>query len=150
MFIRALPLIPTIPHHLATASPFPSQNLGFFSSAWSPDQSLSPGPLWELPSHWHRPFTHGSQHTLSLPPYVQAISKSCGVYWIVQFSCSVAQSCLCDPMDYSTPDLPVHYQLPEFTQTHIHCFGDAIPPSHLLSSPSPPALNLSQPQGLFQ
>ena len=68
MFIRALPLIPTAPHHLATASPFPSQNPGFFSSAWSPDQSLSPGPLWELPSHWHRPFTHGSQHALLVSP----------------------------------------------------------------------------------
>ena len=69
----------------------------------------------------------------------------------VQFS-SVAQSCptLCDPMDCSTPGLPVHHQLPEFTQTHIHRVGDAIHPSHPLLSPSPPALNLSQHQGLFQ
>ena len=68
-----------------------------------------------------------------------------------QFS-SVAQSCLtlCDPMDCSTPGLPVHHQLPEFTQTHVHWVGDAIQPSHLLSSPSPPALNLSQHQGLFK
>ena len=60
----------------------------------------------------------------------------------VQFS-SVAQSCLtlCDPMNHSTPGLPVHYQLPEFTQTHIHRVRDAIQPSHPLSSPSPPALN---------
>ena len=57
---------------------------------------------------------------------------------------------LCDPMDYSTPGLPVHHQLPEFTQTHVHCVGDAIQPSHPLSSPSPPALNLSQHQGLFK
>ena len=58
---------------------------------------------------------------------------------------SVAQSCptLCDPMDYSMPGLPVHPQLPEFTQTHIHRVGDAIQPSHPLSSPSPPAFNLS-------
>ena len=58
----------------------------------------------------------------------------------VQFS-SVAQLCptLCDPMNGSTPGLPVHYQLPEFTQTHVHRVGDAIPPSHPLSSPSPPA-----------
>ena len=64
-----------------------------------------------------------------------------------QFS-SVAQSCpaLSDFM----PDLPVHHQLPESTQTHVHCVGDAIQPSHPLSSPSPPALNLSQHQGLFQ
>ena len=65
--------------------------------------------------------------------------------------CSVAQSCptLCDPMDGSTPGLPVHHQLPEFTQTHVHRVGDAIQPSHPLSSPSPPAFNLSQHQGLF-
>ena len=58
----------------------------------------------------------------------------------VQFS-SVAQSCLtlCDPMDCSTPGLPVHHQLPEFTQTLVHRVGDAIQPSHPLSSPSPPA-----------
>ena len=58
---------------------------------------------------------------------------------ILQFS-SVAQSCLtlCDPMNCSTPGLPVHHQLPEFTQTHIHRVSDAIQPSHPLSSPSPP------------
>ena len=53
-------------------------------------------------------------------------------------------------MDCSTPDFPVHHQLPESTQTHVHCVGDAIQPSHLLSSPSPPVFNLSQHQGLFQ
>ena len=69
----------------------------------------------------------------------------------VQFT-SVTQSCLtlCDPMNCSMPGLPVHHQLPEFTQTHVHWVGDAIQPSHLLSSPSPPAFNLSQHQGLFQ
>ena len=63
----------------------------------------------------------------------------------IQFS-SVAQSCsiLCDPMNRSTPVLPVHHQLLEFTQTHVHQFGDAIQPSHPLSSPSPPAPNPSQ------
>ena len=68
-----------------------------------------------------------------------------------QFS-SVAQSCptLCDPMTCSTPGLPVHHQLLEFTQTHVHRVGDAIQPSHPLSSPSPPALNPSQHQSLFQ
>ena len=56
---------------------------------------------------------------------------------------SVAQSCPthCDPMNCSTPGLPVHHQLPESTQTHVHCVGDAIRPSHPLSSPSPPAPN---------
>ena len=65
---------------------------------------------------------------------------------------SVAQSCptLCDPMNRSTPGLPVHHQLPESTQTHVHQVGDAIQPSHPLSSPSLPALNLSQHQGLFK
>ena len=69
----------------------------------------------------------------------------------VQFS-SVAQLCptLCDPMNCSTPGLPVHHQLPEFTQTHVHRVGDAVQPSHPLSSPSPPAFNLSQHQGLFK
>ena len=77
-------------------------------------------------------------------------------YWrlpllIVQFS-SVAQSCptLCNPMNRSTPGLPVHHQLPEFTQTHIHQVSDAVQPSHPLSSPSPPAPNPSQHQSLFQ
>ena len=67
-------------------------------------------------------------------------------------SSSVTQSCptLCDPMNCSTPGLPVHHQLPDFTQTHVHRVGDAIQPSHPLLSPSPPALNLSQQQGLFQ
>jgi len=65
---------------------------------------------------------------------------------------SVAQSCptLCDPMNRSTPGLPVHHQLPEFTQTHVHRISDAIQPSHPFSSPSPPAPNPSQHQSLFQ
>ena len=69
----------------------------------------------------------------------------------IQFS-SVVQSCptLCDPMNHSTPGLPVHQQLPEFTQTHVHRVRDAIQPSHPLSSPSPPAPNPSQHQRLFQ
>ena len=68
-----------------------------------------------------------------------------------QFS-SVAQSCstLGDPVNCSSPGLPVHHQLPEFTQTHVHRVGDAIQPSHPLSSPSPPAPNPSQHQSLFQ
>ena len=65
---------------------------------------------------------------------------------------SVAQSCLTlwDPMNCSTPGLPVHHQLPEFTQTHVHRVSDAIQPSHPLSSPSPPAPNPYQHQSLFQ
>ena len=65
---------------------------------------------------------------------------------------AAAQSCPtpCDPMNRSTPGLPVHYQLPGFTQTHVHWVGDAIQLSHPLSSPSPPAPNLSKHQGLFK
>ena len=67
-----------------------------------------------------------------------------------QLVSSVTQSCLtlCDPMDCSTPGFPVHHQLPEFAQTHVHSVGDAIQPSHPLSSPSPPTFNLSHHQGL--
>ena len=66
--------------------------------------------------------------------------------------CSVAKSCptLCEPMDCSMPGFPVLHQLPELAQTHVHWVSDAIQLSHPLSSPSPPALNLSQHQSLFQ
>ena len=79
------------------------------------------------------------------PVEVQFLGQS------VQFS-SVAQSCLtvCDPMDCSMPGLPVHHQLLELTQTHVHPVTDAIQLSHPLSSPSPPAFNLYQHQGIFQ
>ena len=72
-------------------------------------------------------------------------------YCTLQFS-SVTQLCptLCDPMNRSTPGLPVHQQLPEFTQTHVHRVSHAMQPSHPLSSPCPPALNPSQHQSLFQ
>ena len=81
-----------------------------------------------------------SPHCISLLPFSS-----------VQFT-SVTQSCptLCHPMDYSTLGLPVHHQLLEFTQTHVHWVTDAIQPSHPLLSPSPPTFNLSQHQGLFQ
>ena len=77
--------------------------------------------------------------------------KRCSTLLIIQLS-SVTQSCLtlCDTMNCSTPGFPIHYQLPEFTQTHVHRVGDAIQPSHPLSSPSPPAPNPSQHQDLFQ
>ena len=87
--------------------------------------------------------------------YIKYVIKGCYTYYLislsVQFS-SVTQSCrtLCDPMNRRTPGLPVHHQLPKFTQTHAHRVGDAIQPSHPLSSPSPPAPNPSQHQDLFQ
>ena len=72
----------------------------------------------------------------------------CTLYISVQFSCSVMSDC--NHMNRGTPGLPVHHQLPESTQTHVHSVGDAVQPSPPLSSPSPPALNLSQHQGLFK
>ena len=91
-----------------------------------------------------------------VPPFAgnctqQAKVKSNVIYSSVQFS-SVAQSCptLCHPVDYSTPGLPVYHQLLEFTQSPLHWVGDTIQPSHPLWSPSPPAFNLSQHQGLSQ
>ena len=91
-----------------------------------------------------------------LPPFIECLVHDSAnskllIYHSVQFS-SVVQLCptLCNPMNRSTPGLPVHHQLPEFTQTHVHWVSDAIQPSHLLSSPSPPAPNPSQHQSLFQ
>ena len=74
-----------------------------------------------------------------------------GQLHFIQFI-SVAQLCrtLCNPMDCSTPGLPVHHQLPEFTQTHVYWVGDVIQPSHPLSSPSSPTFNISQHRGLFK
>ena len=97
---------------------------------------------------WKDPQPGLSASTLALLPTAR---KSLLNLQSVQFS-SVAQSCptLCDPMNCSTPGLPVHHQLPEFTQTHVHRVGDAIQLSHPLSSPSPPAPNPSQHQSLFQ
>ena len=98
---------------------------------------------------------HPSYLILLIIPYLYCKLEVASIYKTemitVQFS-SVAQLCptLCDSMGYSTPGLPVHHQLPEFTQTHVYRVGDAIQLSHPLPSPSPPALNLSQHQGLFQ
>ena len=102
--------------------------LPFPSTGDLPDQGSNPCLLqWQVDSlslsHWGSPY---NSHQPS----------------------SVAQSC--DPMNCSTPGLPVHHQLPEFTQTHVHQVGDAIQPSYPLSSPSPPAPNPSQHQSLFQ
>ena len=95
---------------------------------------------------FHIPFFFFWYNTLWLP--IQLILFA--LLLPFQFS-SVAQSCLIlrDPMKCSKPGFPVHHQLPEFTQTHVHGVGDTIKPSHPLSSPSPPVLNSSQHQGLF-
>ena len=100
----------------------------------------------------------GSLFSTPSPDFLMmTIQTSLRLYLIVVLICSVQfssapRSCLTlhDLMDSSTPGLSVHPQLLEFTQTHVHWAGDAIQPSHPLSSPSPPALNLSQRQGLFK
>ena len=129
---------------------------------WAFDNLGMTGTWFQIPSQgaWARwlVLSLGKDMCLSLLTYIQ-LSNS---FWAltvchvlkqtsVQFS-SVTQSCLtlCDPMNRSKPGLPVHHQLPEFTQTHVHRVSDAIQPSHPLSSPSPPALNPSQHQSLFQ
>jgi len=100
-------------------------------------------------------FIPGMQRFFSIPKSINVIhhiNKLKDKNHMIISVRSVAQSCptLCDPMNRSTPGLPVHHQLPEFTQTHVHRVGDAIQPSHPLSSPSPPAPNPSQHQSLFQ
>ena len=101
-------------------------------TAWWPDciQDMS------FHNSENQPQRHGNRWTLGLK---------------VQFS-SVTHLCptLCDPMNRSTPGLPLHHQMPETTQTHVHWVGDAIQPSHPLLSPSPPTLNLCQHQSLFK
>ena len=96
----------------------------------------------------------GSDHELCIAKFrlkLKKVGKITRLLSSVQFS-SVAQSCpiLCNPMNCSMPGLPVHHQLLEFIQTHVHQVSDAIQPSHPLSSPSPPAPNPSQHQSLFQ
>ena len=88
---------------------------------------------------------------IELWPALQYVVKLFEIY-ALQFSSvqSLSRIQLCDRMDCSTPGLPVHHQLSELTQTHVHRVSDAIQPSHPLSSPTPPAFNLSQHQGLFQ
>ena len=97
----------------------------------------------------NEPDNHGGVVTHIEPDILESEGKWALVSQLVS---SVAQSCptLCDLMNHSTPGLPVHHQILESTQTHVHRVGDAIQPSHSLSSPSPHALNISQHQGLFQ
>ena len=121
-----------------------------------PELGRSPGGGHETYSGiltWRIPWTEepGGPHTVHRVTKIRQDWRDwAGTYAHIycktdQFS-SVAQSCptLCDPMNRSTPGLPVHHQLPESTQSHVHRVDDAIQPSHPLSSPSPPALNLSQ------
>ena len=103
-------------------------------------------------SRWqeHKKTSKNTQAHLKTLPVLNPLTSHRPSISSLQFS-SVARSCptICDPVSCSTPGLPVHHQLPEFTQTHVHRVRDAIQPSHPLSSPSP-ALNPSQHQSLFQ
>ena len=105
----------------------------------------------EIKPHWTQELYAFYVEALKISPLAFIYMCLAKVEMMVPFG-SVAQSypTLCDPMNRSMPDLPVQHQLLEFTQTHVHWVGDAIQPSHPLSSPSPPASNPSQHQGLFQ
>ena len=114
----------------------------FLGIMWSTDICFLPKQLSHL--------LHCQHQLLSIRPHTSEVILAFGCI-SVQFS-SVTQSCLtlCDPMNRSTPSLPVHHQLLESTQKHVHRVSVAIQPSHPLLSPSLPALNLSQNQGLFK
>ena len=135
-FISSRSHSPVLDLPLATQSSFFESKFMIFSSLWPWTCHRAPRSL-----------------PLPIPPFTlpAAVKMSLAALPSVQFS-SVAQSCptLCDPMNRSTPGLPVHHQLLEFTQTHVHRVSDAIQPSHPLSSPFPPAPNPSQHQNLFQ
>ena len=132
---------------------FPLGWTGWISFGTIDSQEPSPTPQFKSINSLVLSFLYSptlSSKCLTLRHFLSLIS-SLLVGISVQFS-SVSQSCsnLCNPMNPSTPCLPVHHQLPEFTQTHIHRVSDAIQPSHPLSSPSPPAPYPSQHQSLFQ
>ena len=133
-----------------------NRQIGPWSTKWSRAKAKSFAR--ECTGHSKHPFSTTQDKTLHIDITRWSIPKSDWLYSLqpkmkkrYQFS-SVAQSCRthCDPMNCSTPGLSVHHQLPEPTQTHVHWVSDVIPPSHPLSSPSSPALNLSQHQGLFK
>ena len=116
-------------------------------SLWATVHGVVKGRTWLKQLSIHQLMRNWAGKMSSQSPEEQAKQSA----QFSQFSSDV-QSCLtlCNPMNRSTPGLPVHHQLLEFTKTHIHWVGDAIQPSHPLSSPSPPAVNLSQHQGLLQ
>ena len=138
----------------------------YFSEAESsaPLQTQSPGGSNCRPSLTPVSLFHPLSKKDTISPFIPGYIYICVCVYIYiyiynythfcmyQSVTSVAQSCLTlyNPMDCSTADLPVHHQLLEFTQTHVHWVGDASQPSHPLSSPSPPALNFSHHQDLFK
>ena len=129
---------------------------------WDPGWSCCPEHLWvALPWGLYFLVIEWWAQTVSIPkdqgPSRSLLLSMISLWKLDSITCtvlcsSVTQSCptLCDPKNHSMPGLPVHHQLPEFTQTHLHRVSDAIQPSHPLSSPSPLAPNPSQHQSLFQ
>ena len=110
--------------------------------------SLTGWTSWASSRSWWRTGKTGMPQSMGL----QRVGHNLATEQQPNSVSSVAQLCLTlwDPMDCRTPGFPIHHQLPEHAQTHVHWVGDAIQPSHPLSSPSPPAFNLSQHQNLFQ
>ena len=118
----------------------PGMQAGSLLSLWQAAASQDGGMTEPLTQSDVRRYGDHRQSPLALllvPPFISSVQL-------------LSRFRLCDPMNYGTPGLPIHHQLPESTQTHVHPVDDAIQPSHPLSSPSPPALNLSQHQGLFK
>ena len=135
------------PHELYSPGNSPCQNTGVGSS-----QPRDRTQVSRIAGRFFTSFQQWVQIDQRVCLAVLSGSKSAGKRMSASFEfSSVTQSCptLCDPMNHSTPGLPVHQQLPEFTETHVHRV-DAIQPYHPLSSPSPPAYNPSQHQSLFQ
>ena len=129
IYIDFLPLLNKLPQTYSIKYKFGGQSLKLVFESFFLLEALGKNLLssfWRLLLLTHAPFQFSSVQLLSRVPT------------------------LCDPKNRSTPGLPVHHQLPEFTQTYVHRVHDAIQPSHLLSSPSPPAPNPSQHQSLFQ
>ena len=152
MCVRALSCLTlcipwTVAHPALLFIGFPKKEYLSESSFPSPGDLPNPGIKPESPGS---PALASMLFTTELPEKFLSHVDFSFIMCFTQFS-SVAQLCLtlCDPMNHSMPVLPVHHQVPESTQTHVHRVGDAIQPSHPLLSPSPPALNLSQHQGLF-
>ena len=132
------------PHLCLASSPAPSRPYRFLPSASQQDICVRITFTGTAPRI--------SMSDVTLKGYSGSIALIMPCIASVQFSSVqwLSRGHICDPMACSTPGFPVHNQLPELTQTHVHQVGDAIQPSHPLSSPSPPAFNLSQHQDLFQ
>ena len=130
--------------------------LDFPASADGKESACSAGHVGSIPELGRCLEECVANHSSILPWRIPWTEEPGGLLvrhnWMTNTKFSSVQSCLtlCDPMNHSTPGLPVHHQLPEFTQTHVHWVSDVIQPSHPLLSPSPFAFILSQHQGLFQ